>query len=253
VHELERIAARAIASIYEPESVAVVAEATCVRMPGAPDSPMLNRVTGLGLDRPATDDHIDAVLAAMGGTTFYVAVSPFAAPPDLGRRLERRGLEPGWGWMLFERDARPPLPVETALQVREVGEDWAADAWARIVTAAYGLPDELWPALAAVPGRAGWTGWLALDDDVPAAAAGLWVDDACAYLGFAGTLPEHRGKGGQAALFAARLERARAHGCTTLVTETGEQLPDRPSDSYRNILRAGFEERFVVAHRLGTR
>ena len=79
------------------------------------------------------------------------------------------------------------------------------------------------------------------------------VDGARAYLGFAGTLSEHRGKGGQAALFAARIERARARGCTTLVTETGEQIPDRPSGSYRNILRAGFEERFVVAHRLSTR
>jgi GNAT superfamily N-acetyltransferase len=253
VHELERIAARAFASIYEPVAVQLVAGAACVRMPGAPDSPMLNRVTGLGLDRPAGDDDIDAVLAAMDGTTFYVAVSPFAAPADLDRRLERRGLEPGWGWMLFERDARPPLPAETSLRVAEVTDAAAAEGWARIVTAAYGLPGELWPALAAVPGRAGWTGWLALDGDVSAAAAGLWVDDACAYLGFAGTLPEHRGKGGQAALFAARIERARAHGCTTIVTETGEQLPDRPSDSYRNILRAGFEERFVVAHRLGTR
>jgi len=30
------------------------------------------------------------------------------------------------------------------------------------------------------------------------------------------------------------------------VTETGERVPDRPSASYRNILRAGFREEFVV-------
>jgi GNAT superfamily N-acetyltransferase len=253
VHGLERIAARALVSVYEPDAVERVAGATCVRMPGAPDTPMLNRVTGLGLDRPATDDDLDEVLAAMEGSTFYVAVSPFAAPPDLGRRLEGRGLEPGWGWMLFERDARSPLPVETALQVKEVGEAGAVEAWARIVTAAYALPDGVRSALAAIPGRAGWTAWLALEGDEPAAAAATWVDGAHAYLGFAGTLPEHRGKGAQAALFATRIEDARARGCTTLVTETGEQVPDRPSGSYRNILRAGFEERFVVAHRLGTR
>lgn len=252
MHELEGIAARAFASIYEPDAVQRVAGATCVRMPGAPDSPMLNRVTGLGLDRPAADDDIDAVLAAMEGTTFYVAVSPFASPADLGRRLERRGLEPGWGWMLFERDARPPSPVETSLRIAEVTGAAAAEAWARVVTIAYGLPDVL-PALAAVPGREGWTAWLALDGDEPTAAAAMWVDGTRAYLGFAGTLPENRGKGGQAALFAARIERARERGCTTLVTETGEQIPDRPSGSYRNILRAGFEERFVVAHRLRTR
>jgi GNAT superfamily N-acetyltransferase len=66
----------------------------------------------------------------------------------------------------------------------------------------------------------------------------------------AGTVPEHRGKGGQGALFAARIERALAAGCTTLVTETGELRDGSPSSSYRNIRRYGFEERFVVAHRL---
>lgn len=252
MHELEWIAARAFASVYPPDAVRQVAGATCVRMPGVPDSPMLNRVTGLGLGHPAADDDIDEVLAAMDGTTFYVAVSPFAAPADLGRRLERRGLEPGWGWMLFERDTRPPLPAETSLRVAEVTDAAAAETWARVVAMAYGLPDAL-PALVAVPERDGWSAWLTLDGDEPAAAAAVWVDGAQAYLGFAGTLPEHRGKGGQAALFAARIEHARARGCTTLVTETGEQLPDRPSGSYRNILRAGFEERFVVAHRLRTR
>lgn len=29
------------------------------------------------------------------------------------------------------------------------------------------------------------------------------------------------------------------------VTETGERLPDKPSNSYRNILRAGFEETYL--------
>jgi hypothetical protein len=29
------------------------------------------------------------------------------------------------------------------------------------------------------------------------------------------------------------------------VTETGERVPDKPSDSYRNILRAGFHERYL--------
>lgn len=42
------------------------------------------------------------------------------------------------------------------------------------------------------------------------------------------------------------------HGATReeLVTETGEWRDDRPSDSHRNILRSGFEERYVTANRL---
>jgi GNAT superfamily N-acetyltransferase len=81
----------------------------------------------------------------------------------------------------------------------------------------------------------------------------VWTNSAAAYFGFASTLPEHRGKGGQGALFAARIERALEEGCTTLVTETGELREGSPSASYRNILRYGFEERYVVAHRLRRR
>ena len=72
------------------------------------------------------------------------------------------------------------------------------------------------------------------------------MDEGGGYLGYAGTAPEHRGKGAQSALLAARIRRARELGCDAVFTETGEQLPDRPSASYRNILRAGFEELYVV-------
>ena len=90
--------------------------------------------------------------------------------------------------------------------------------------------------------------WLALDGDDPAAAAGIFMADGAGYLGFAATLPGHRGKGAQSALLAARISHAREHGCDVVVTETGERRDDRPSNSYRNILRAGFEEVSVTAN-----
>ena len=46
-------------------------------------------------------------------------------------------------------------------------------------------------------------------------------------------------------MLAARLRRAAELGAHTLVTETGEQMPDRPSNSYRNILRHGFQEQYL--------
>ena len=36
-----------------------------------------------------------------------------------------------------------------------------------------------------------------------------------------------------------------SRGARTAVTETGERQPDKPSNSYRNILRAGFHERYL--------
>jgi GNAT superfamily N-acetyltransferase len=104
-----------------------------------------------------------------------------------------------------------------------------------------------------VPALGTWTAFLALEGDTPVSAAAVWVEPPAAYFGFAATLAEHRGRGGQGALFAARVEHARAAGCTRLVTETGELREASPSASYRNILRHGFEERHVVAHRLRSR
>ena len=247
MHALERISLDAYLPVYGPAAIDV-GGATCLRAPHAPESPMLNRVVGLGVDGPVDEAQLDDALTAMGDTSFYVAVSP-SADASLDGLLEARGLEPGWGWMLFERGPSPAPSVETALKIVEV-DAGTLDAWATVVATAYGLPDDSLPWFAAIHGTSAWHAFLALDGDEPAAAAAVWIDEHAAYFGMAGTVPEHRGKGGQGALFAARIERALAAGCTTLVTETGELRDGSPSSSYRNIRRYGFEERFVVAHRL---
>jgi len=56
----------------------------------------------------------------------------------------------------------------------------------------------------------------------------------------------------QSALLAERIRHARAIGCDILVTETGERRDDMPSNSYRNILRAGCAEVSVRANWLRT-
>jgi hypothetical protein len=60
-------------------------------------------------------------------------------------------------------------------------------------------------------------------------------------------------RGCQTALLRRRIRDAAAAGCETLLVETGERTGDRPSASYRNILRAGFREAYVrpnwVVHR----
>ena len=250
MHELERICLSAYLPVYGADALAT-AGATCLRARAAPDSPMLNRVVGLGLGPVLEEAHVDAALAAMGDTTFYVAVSP-DADPRLDTLLEARGLEVGLGWMLFERGPLPPPAVETTLAVADVDNDSARD-WARIVLEGYGLPDACAPMVERVPGLPGWHAYMALAGDEPAGAAAVWINGEAAYFGFAATRPEHRGKGGQGALFAARIGRALAAGCTRLVTETGERRDAGPGNSYRNILRYGFEERVLVAHRLRRR
>jgi GNAT superfamily N-acetyltransferase len=110
-----------------------------------------------------------------------------------------------------------------------------------VIAVAFGLPAVIGDWLAALVGRPGWTFFLAEDGGRPVCAAGLFVDAATAWLGFGGTLPEHRGRGAQGALFAARIRAAVDAGCTLLVTETGAPAAHGPGPSYRNMLRSGFQ------------
>jgi GNAT superfamily N-acetyltransferase len=234
---------RAFAPIAEDVGGAVV-----MRFPKAPDIPMLNRAVGLGVNRPATEEDVDAVIAAMGtGTSFYVAVAPSARPAELSSWLEARGLEPGWGWTAFRRSVDRPPEATTKLRLEEVRNVEQARAFARVVCAGYGLPEALEPVVAKAS-DVGWLCWLALEGDVPASAAALYAAEGAGYLGFAATLPEHRGQGAQNALLAQRIHRAAELGCDVVLTETGELRDGLPSSSYRNIVRAGFEEVAVTAN-----
>jgi GNAT superfamily N-acetyltransferase len=228
-----------------PEGVVELVGATALRVPLARSAPMLNRIVGLGVDGPATEQQLDAAIAAMDGLRHYVSVSPHAEPAEIANWLRARGFEPGWGWMQFCRGVDDPPEPATSLTVVEIGPQRGPD-FGRIVRAAYGLPAAMEPIVSSTPEREGWYCWLALGGDEPVGAAALFVDEGAGYLGYAGTAPEHRGKGAQSALLAARIRRARELGCDAVFTETGKLLPDRPSVSYRNILRSGFKELYVV-------
>ena len=218
----------------------------------APDTPMVNRIVGLGLDGPATESQLDRALAAVpDGTRFYVAVDPQAQPPELPDWLRARGLDQGWGWMMFTRAASIAPPAVTSELVVTPVRPGEADAFARIVRLGYDLPEAVETRLARAP-ETGWQMFTADEAGTPIGAAGIFVREGVGYLGFAATLPEGRGRGAQNALLAARIEHARARGCDLLCTETGERRDELPSNSYRNILRAGFEERYVVANWVGT-
>lgn len=220
--------------------------------PSAPDSPMLNRIVGIGTTEPATEKTLDDALALMGDdVTCYVSVAAGARPAELAGWLSARGLEPGWGWMGFRRGVADLAAPQTALRLLDVGSA-EAETFGRVVAAGYGLPAASVSWLARAP-ELGWSCWLAFDGDEPAAAAGLYVAERAGYLGMAATLPEHRRKGAQGALLGARIQRARELGCDVLVTETGEIRDGEPGNSYRNILRAGFEEIAVTANWLRPR
>jgi ribosomal protein S18 acetylase RimI-like enzyme len=221
-----------------------IGSALCTAISEQP-STMLNRVVGLGLDEPATDDDLDAIEAffARHGQEFYVSLNRKARPRDLPDRLEGRGFTTAYAWMKFTRGPEAPPAVDSPLRVEPADAEHGAD-FGDVVTAGYGLEPFTAAWLAELP-KSNWRCYLAYDGDEPAGAAALYVHDGAGYLGFAATRPEHRRKGAQGALLAKRIRDAVEAGCTTLVTETGERIPMKPSDSYRNILRFGFEEAYL--------
>lgn len=179
---------------------------------------------------------------AMGGPVDVTAVLEWfeGAPHQFvcDFDLSPYGYTPGWAHMKFERDDAPAPAVDTELRI-EPADDAATVT--RICAEGTGLTD--------VPvgwiGAPGFACFVAWDGDEPASCATVYVEGETAWLGIAVTRPNFRGRGAQRALLSTRIDAARANGARRLATETGERVPDKPDQSYRNILRAGFREAYL--------
>lgn len=197
-----------------------------------------NRVQRLGTDGP-TAHELGSALAWMREKAS--AKWAFQAPEGQGPE-EGRDLSPTDSWTKFAR-ATDTLPeAASALDVHVVGTD-RGDQFGRVVQTAFGLPPSFAEWLAHLPGRPGWTTYLAVRDATPAAAAALYVSGRSGWLGLGCCLPEFRRQGAQSTLFARRIADAARAGVPCVITETGTPPPGRLAEhpSYRNILRAGFQ------------
>lgn len=208
----------------------------------AADDGFFNRSIGLGIGDAATEDAVDRVIdtfRAAGREHWTVQVSPLARPTALERWLEARGLRRGRRWAKLWRDTDEPPPELTDLRIEPIGREHA-DEWASVTLEAFEMPPALAPFMIATLDRPGWHHYLAFDGDHAVAAGGMFVTDGRAWIGMGSTRPSHRGRGAQSAIFARRIRDARDLGARLCITETGEETPDSPNPSYRNMLRAGF-------------
>ena len=157
----ERVGLEAYAAAYGTRLERGVA---VLRVDGAAESPMVNRLVGLGDEEPATEAALDAGIAALEGTRFYVSRSPSAQPVELDDWLRARGFEPGWGWMQFTRPGElAPPEVSSSLRVVEVDDERRAEDFARLVRMGYGLPEPAEQFLVSGARAPGWTAFLALE------------------------------------------------------------------------------------------
>jgi hypothetical protein len=151
-------------------------------------------------------------------------------------------------WMRFVRDAHPPR-FKVADDVEVVAIDGSGDEapFGSIAALGFGLPAWAASLFAPLPTLPDWRCYLALVDGEPQACAAMLLDGEVAELGVMATLEGGRRRGCQLALLARRITDAAAAGARTLFVETGARVPGRPSTSYANVLRAGFEEAYVVS------
>ena len=120
------------------DNLATVGPAIVCRAPGV-DSFMLNRVQGLGVARPATEQDLDEIAELYGSTAHAISLAPAARPAELEQMLRARGYAPGYAWVKFVRPVTDPAPIETTLRVELIGPE-QAEEFARVVAQAYGIP-----------------------------------------------------------------------------------------------------------------
>jgi hypothetical protein len=211
-----------------------------------PDVGMMNLVLGATQPGAVADGHLAAAVEWAGsrGVSHYVPVTPGLPETDPAERwLSANGFAAGYAWMKFVRDPHPPRFAVPDVEVVELA-DPGQEPFGMIAATGFGLPAWASAFFADLPGREGWRCYAARIDGEAQACAAMHVHGGVAELGIAATLEPARGRGCQLALLHRRILDAAEADCHTLFVETGERLPDRPSASYRNILRAGFEEAY---------
>lgn len=209
---------------------------------------MMNLVLGATEPGAIAGGHLAAAVewSHAQGVEHYVPVTPGQTDTEAAERwLAANGFGPGYGWMKFVRDPHPPrFAAPSGVEVVELS-DPAAAPFGMIVATGFGLPAWAAAFFADLPGREHWRCYAARIDGEAQACAAMRIHAGVAEFGLAATLEPARGRGCQLALLHRRILDAAAAGCRTLLVETGERVPDRPSASYRNILRAGFEAAYL--------
>jgi GNAT superfamily N-acetyltransferase len=212
------------------------------------DHLLLNRAIGLGNAVGPEESAAAEVVGyyeRRGIDRYWIHLGSGYRYAALPRHLRSRGVVPyPRSWMKFARRAAPVEPAVCGFAIR-VATDEDAPRISEIAAPCFDMPAEAGEIFTSAIGARGWSYLVAEDSGRVVAASALYARGRNALLVFAATAPEARRKGCQRALMAARLEEAQRRGCDHTFTETGMPVEGQPGSSYRNMLRAGFDELYV--------
>ncbi len=215
--------------------------------PGSP----LNKVAGLGFAGLLSEGELEAVETAYAERACPVQVElSCLADPSIGALLTRRG----YALQGFENVLGRPVPLDSVPAPADgivVSPSPAEElaTWIDVLVTGFDSPDTQGvpsherhsrdtseAVMADMAGVPGLVRYLARRDGAVAGGASLRLAEGVAQLCGAATLPEHRRRGVQTALLAARLDAAAHAGCDVAVVTT-----QPGSKSQENAQRRGFE------------
>ena len=232
----ERIEVRCLRSLFSVPSPAgsciEVGDAIAVRVDGLPGRE-LNRIVGLYDLAP-----LEELATVYGERRYWVSLDPETGLDD---DLVARGFVADGAWQKFERGVEP---VRSRTEL-EVSEARAPADFATVLRSTWEVSPAVADWFAALVSHPDWHCFVAYEDRRPVAAGLLYAEGEVGWFGATSTMVEHRGRGAQGAILAARIERARDLGLRLLVTETAVVDEEGPGPSFRNVLRAGFEPAYV--------
>jgi len=219
----------------------------CFAVRARPKSILWNHTMGAGHTAPLTELALSRVIGFFerNEVSGAICMTPQAATDEAKSLLRHRRFMPGYAYRKFARSAYSAIAsVETDLAVR-ICQLKEAQQFGDLVAEGFETPTRFGTWISQLVGRPQWHCFMAFDGEIPAATGALYVSNSIGWLTFGATDPDHRRRGAQSALLAARIFEARKLGCHTLVMETGEAPDGVPEASYRNILRAGFERSYL--------
>jgi hypothetical protein len=127
--------------------------------------PLFNRVIGLGLTEPLTQELIDSIKAFYTHHEKYlVHYSSPMQPSNAAELLKQNGFYLGGSWERIVRDNKP-LPVDTSVDNIEVRllDESLRESWVRFLIDTYGYDFYWWPRAFAF--QKGWKHYVALRDN----------------------------------------------------------------------------------------
>jgi hypothetical protein len=209
----------------------------------------LNRVIGLGVSEPATEEQLDQICSSYA-VPFGIELSPASKPDDLPGWFKARRLRKAFLSRILYRDGGPPRAAydswskSTGLRVEKTGRDHAA-ALATLSCQNFRMPEPVQPLLEATVYQPGWRHWVAFDGELPIGGSLSYVEDGICWLGWTSVLPSHRGRWVHAGIVAKQLQEAHEAGCTWVTTETASGTGATPDPAYHNLLNFGFRDVYM--------